>query len=298
MTTSSLKHHLLVQADDTTHRLEENVLYRETFAPIDDPCPPATFVLAIGIEGRSNWRLDTHECTLGPRQLIAFMAHPGVLVRRHESGEARFLLWHFNTEKMRLVREALGQPDTALASTCQSDRRPLAGPFNLNAGQQALVLSLRCAPSTPLRNLWYGAKLLELFAILQPPTAPGPSAPGYLHPAVQRTLATIHANFVSPPGLGEIAAKAGVGTTHLSRLFAKETGMTLSAYLRQLRMEHASRLLLTGECNVTEAAFAVGYASLGQFSYAFRQTYGHPPGHHRQSKAALGALPVPERISG
>lgn len=298
MNTAALKQHLLVQADDSAHRLEENVLFRETFAPLDDPCPPATFVLAIGVEGRSVWRHGVGECSLGPRQLVAFVAHPDLLVRRHDAGEARFLLWHFSMEKMRLVREALGHPSTASAATCRGPGWPMAGPFDLNAEQQALVLSLRCAPATPLRTLWYGAKLLELFAILQPPTAPDPAAPGYLHPAVQRTLATIHANFVNPPVLSEIAAKAGVGATHLSRLFAQETGMTISAYLRQLRMERASRLLLTGDCNVGEAALSVGYSSLGQFSYAFRKIYGHPPGQHRQTRSALGQLPVAERISG
>lgn len=299
MTTASIKHRLLVQADDTAHRLEENVLYRESFAPLDDPCPVATFVVAIGIEGRSVWRLDETECTLGPRQLVAFVANPRLLVRRQGADEARFLIWHFSMEKMRLVREALGQPNTVSAATCRGPNWPMTGPFELNAEQQALVLSLRCAPSTPLRNLWYGAKLLELFAILQPPTAESPSTPGYLHPAVQRTLATLHSNFVSPPGLGEIAAKAGVSTNHLSRLFAQETGMTISSYLRQLRMERASRLLLTGDCNVTEAAFAVGYSSLGQFSYAFRKTYGHTPGQHRQGKtAAADSIAAPDRISG
>lgn len=285
MTTASIRHRLLVQADDTAHRLEENVLYRDNFEPIDDPCPISTFVLAIGIEGRSRWRLDERECTLGPRQLVAFVANPSLLVRRQGTDEARFLLWHFSMEKMRVVREALGQPSTALAATCKARDWPMAGPFDLNTEQQALVLSLRCAPSTPLRNLWYGAKLLELFAILQPPASTSPSTAGYLHPAVQRTLATIHSNFVNPPVLGEIAVKAGVSTTHLSRLFAQETGMTISGYLRHLRMERASKLLLTGDCNVTETAFAVGYASLGQFSYAFRQAFGHSPGRHRLAHA-------------
>lgn len=297
MTTASVRHHLLVQADDTSHRLEENILYRKTFEPVEIPGQGPTFAIVIGIEGRSVWKLADSECVVGPRQLAAFVADPRMLVRRHDSGEARFLLWHFSMDKMRVVREALGQPPTALAATCQTRSWPMAGPFDLNTEQQALVLSLRCAPATPLRNLWYGAKLLELFAILQPPSAPAPSAPGYLHPAVQRTLATLHSHFAHPPAVTEIAAKAGVATTHLSRLFAKETGLTISAYLRQLRMERASRLLLTGDCNVTETALAVGYASLGQFSYAFSKTYGHPPGHHRQAQAARGLTPVQERIS-
>ena len=280
----SVRHRVLVQADDTTHRLAEHVLYRQEFEPLDDFCPASTLVVVIGIEGRGVWRLDDRECALGPRQLLAFSASPRVLVRRDGAGEARFLVWHFSMEKMRLVREALGQPNTVHAGTCRKNDGPMAGPFDLNAEQQALVLALRCAPATPLRNLWYGAKLIELFAILQSPTAASAPGPGHIHPAVQRALAMLHANFVNPPVLGEIAAKAGVGTTHLSRLFSQETGMTISGYLRRLRMERASRLLRTGDCNVTEAALAVGYSSLGQFSHAFCQAFGHTPGRHRQEQ--------------
>lgn len=63
--------------------------------------------------------------------------------------------------------------------------------------------------------------------------------------------------------------------------------MTISGHLRRLRMERASRLLLTGDCSVTEAALAVGYSSLGQFCYAFCQTFGHSPGRHRQARSIV-----------
>lgn len=216
----TIRHRILVQTDGIGHRLKEDVLYRTHFEPLDDSCPEEAFVVVIGIEGRGVWRLDEDERVVGPRQLIAFVADPRVLVCCEEATEARFLVWHFSMEKMRVVREALGQPHVALAATCRRKNQPLAGPFDLNAEQQALVLSLRCAPPTPLRTLWYGAKLLELFAILQPSAVESPAAPGHLHPAVRRTLATLHTNFVNPPVLGEIAAKAGVGTSRFGRIFS------------------------------------------------------------------------------
>ena len=43
-------------------------------------------------------------------------------------------------------------------------------------------------------------------------------------------------------------------------------------------MERAAELLKRGACNVTEAAFAVGYSSLGHFSTAFHETFGCCPG--------------------
>jgi AraC-like DNA-binding protein len=63
----------------------------------------------------------------------------------------------------------------------------------------------------------------------------------------------------------------------LSRTFSQELGVTIPQYLRQLRMERAAALLLSGKFNVTEAAFEVGYASLSHFSQAFCQTMGCCP---------------------
>lgn len=241
------------------------------------------FLIAIGLEGQSVWKLGDTECKVGPQELVAFSSSADLKVRRDGARPFRFLLWHFNIENMRIVRGALGQSDSVDAATCRTKGWPMAGPFKMTADQQSLVLSLRCAPATPLRALWYGAKLLELFAILQPPAVlEKHQKSGYLHPAVQSALAALHANFASPPTLVAIASNAGISAPHLSRLFAQETGTTTSRYLRQLRMQRASQLLRTGECNVTEAALAVGYSSLGQFSRAFRETLGHSPGQHRR----------------
>jgi AraC-like DNA-binding protein len=43
-------------------------------------------------------------------------------------------------------------------------------------------------------------------------------------------------------------------------------------------MERAAELLRTGKCNVTEAAFEVGYSSLSHFSATFHETFGCCPG--------------------
>ena len=49
------------------------------------------------------------------------------------------------------------------------------------------------------------------------------------------------------------------------------TGLTISRYLRNLRLERAAELLHSGRSNVTEAALVVGFSSLSHFSKAFAQ---------------------------
>lgn len=47
--------------------------------------------------------------------------------------------------------------------------------------------------------------------------------------------------------------------------------MSTFAYLREKRMEHAIDLLRSGNSNVTETAFAVGYNNVSHFSELFRK---------------------------
>ncbi|MDR1281491.1 MAG: AraC family transcriptional regulator [Opitutaceae bacterium] len=142
--------------------------------------------------------------------------------------------------------------------------------------------------------------MIELIALLHPASARLPEADGEgggkargkaggkaggergfcLHPSVERALRHIEVSFCKPLSLDEIAAQAAVTPGYLSHLFAIEVGETLSSYLRRVRMKHAARLLGDGKCNVSEAAKAVGYASIGQFSHAFRDHFGYPPGQH------------------
>lgn len=288
MTNPHIRSHLLVETENTAHRLEECQIYNEQFEPVDLSSPARNFILAIHLKGQSRWKQGTQECLLSTREIAVFRATPDLLVSRQGEQPAQCLLWHFNMQNMKAVNTALGSNGE---SQCSGNLWPLSGPSQMNPEQQSLVISLRCAPPTPLRNLWYSAKLLELVAILPPNLNKRSSKPSHLHPAVQYSLDTLHAHFASPPSLEELAAKAGISPTHLSHLFARETGMTLSRYLRQLRMKHASMLLRSGDCNVTETAFAVGYSSLGQFSQAFRNTYGHTPGQHRY-QAVRQDLPV------
>ena len=60
--------------------------------------------------------------------------------------------------------------------------------------------------------------------------------------------------------------------------------MTIPQFLRRVRMERAAELLRAGRHNVTEAAFAVGYSSLGHFSKSFCEVMGCCPTLYPQAR--------------
>jgi AraC-like DNA-binding protein len=154
----------------------------------------------------------------------------------------------------------------------------------LSAAQQSLVASLRNPPvHAAAQPLWYEAKAMELMAQLfvRPPGEEEFFCTRQKRLAkerVEQVIAIVRRNLIEPRSLEEIGREVGCSPFYLSRTFSKEMGMGIPQYLRQLRMEKAAELLKSGEYNVTEAAFEVGYSSLSHFSQAFHQTFGCCPG--------------------
>lgn len=82
--------------------------------------------------------------------------------------------------------------------------------------------------------------------------------------------------------LADIARHACVSVSTLQRLFRVHTGMPVSQYLRQLRLEDARAFLERGEGTVTEAALRAGYNSPANFATAFKRHFGIPPSQCRR----------------
>lgn len=162
-------------------------------------------------------------------------------------------------------------------------RTPAHGPAPLTPSMQTLLLALRGCPVAPaLRALWGTGKLIELLTLLLPgpladPVPDNRPPSRVLHPSIRAALDFMSSHLSEPIGLPELAAAAHASPSHLSRLFTAEFGHGPTVHLRRLRLDHAAALLRSGLANVTEAALAAGYASLGQFSRAFAEHHGHPP---------------------
>lgn len=94
---------------------------------------------------------------------------------------------------------------------------------------------------------------------------------------VDRVIAALERDLENPPTLQALGREVGCSPFYISRVFSEEKGMTISRYLRKLRLDKAAELLRSGEYNVTEAAMAVGYSSLSHFSKAFAEQFGACP---------------------
>lgn len=79
-----------------------------------------------------------------------------------------------------------------------------------------------------------------------------------------------------------VANVVGLHPDHLTRLFKKELGISVSGYIKKKKMEIAEELLKTTSLPVIEIADIVGYVNPAQFSTAFKKIYHKTPLDYRQ----------------
>jgi AraC-like DNA-binding protein len=104
--------------------------------------------------------------------------------------------------------------------------------------------------------------------------------------AVREAREILHESLLDPPSLDDLAASVGVGAFPLLRAFRAATGLPPHAYLNQLRVRHARRLLDEG-LRPAEVAAQAGFADQAHLTRHFKRTVGVPPGAYRDGRAVL-----------
>ncbi|WNS44066.1 helix-turn-helix domain-containing protein [Paenibacillus sp. MMS20-IR301] len=80
----------------------------------------------------------------------------------------------------------------------------------------------------------------------------------------------------------DIAALVGRNPAYLSRLFRKETGMSLSEYITLQRIERAKKLLVETGDKISSIAEGLGYVHFSYFAKLFRKLTGFTPQDYRR----------------
>jgi AraC-like DNA-binding protein len=100
---------------------------------------------------------------------------------------------------------------------------------------------------------------------------------------IEKVKAILAREFIEPPTLENLAQRVGMSSFYLSRTFSRIAQETIAQHIRKLRIERAAEHLAKGTHNVTEAAFAVGYSSLGHFARNFAAVLGRTPSEYAGS---------------
>lgn len=78
-----------------------------------------------------------------------------------------------------------------------------------------------------------------------------------------------------------LAQRLHISPNYLSALFKSETGVRLTEYITNVKMQEAARLLRDTEKNIVEIAGILGYDNANYFSRLFKKHYGMNPSDYR-----------------
>jgi AraC-like DNA-binding protein len=84
-------------------------------------------------------------------------------------------------------------------------------------------------------------------------------------------------HYVDPPSIMELARRIGLNRTKLKEGFRRILGFTIYDYILRLRLERAAEMLVTGDYDIAQVAYAVGYEYPANFTAAFKRHFGRLP---------------------
>jgi AraC family transcriptional regulator of adaptative response / DNA-3-methyladenine glycosylase II len=116
----------------------------------------------------------------------------------------------------------------------------------------------------------------------RPESAPGTPAWLGTSATVTRGLRLIADGALDEHGVGDLAARLGLGERQLRRLFTQHLGAAPLAIARTRRVHFAAQLLAQTDWPVSRVALASGFASLRRFNEAIRATFHRAPRELRQ----------------
>ena len=79
-------------------------------------------------------------------------------------------------------------------------------------------------------------------------------------------------------GVSELADTLYMSRSNLLRKIKKQTQLSASQFIRQIRLKEGKELLQNSSLTVSEVSHQVGFGSPSYFIKCFREQYGYPPG--------------------
>ncbi len=85
-------------------------------------------------------------------------------------------------------------------------------------------------------------------------------------------------------GVSELADKMNMSRSSLLRKIKKQTNLSASQFIREIRLQQAAKMLQETERTASEIAFEVGFSNPSYFTKCYREYYGYPPGETKTRK--------------
>ena len=112
--------------------------------------------------------------------------------------------------------------------------------------------------------------------------------PSYDSRRIEKIMTYLNNNFSENITLGDAAKIAGMAEVSLSRFFKFRTGKTFIDTLNEVRLGHASRMLIDTTNSINEIAYKCGFNNMSNFNRIFKKKKDNTPKEFRQTYTSNG----------
>lgn len=112
--------------------------------------------------------------------------------------------------------------------------------------------------------------------------------PPYNSRRIEKIITYVNSNFNQNITLGDAAKIAGMTEVSLSRFFKLRTGKTFVDTLNEVRLGHASRMLIETTNSINEVAYKCGFNNMSNFNRIFKKKKESTPKDFRKSYNSTG----------
>ena len=143
------------------------------------------------------------------------------------------------------------------------------------------------SPEPWARNLMCSTLFLILDTAnrLLPITAPDTPSRNKKKQTVHAVVQFVNDNFSEKITLEDLEKQFFLTRYHLCHIFKEETGFTLSAYIQQLRVLEAQKLLRKPNADIATICYQCGFPSIQQFYKVFKKITHQTPRQYKQNTA-------------
>ncbi len=97
---------------------------------------------------------------------------------------------------------------------------------------------------------------------------------------VVRAIEWLRQNFAQSLSIEELARESNMSASALHHHFKAVTAMSPLQFQKQMRLQEAKRLMLSGDLDAASAGLKVGYEDASYFNRDYRRFFGLPPRQH------------------
>lgn len=111
-------------------------------------------------------------------------------------------------------------------------------------------------------------------------------------PPVRSCIEYIYVHINERITVDALAEQTGLSPSHLSRLFKQETGVSVSDYIREKKVEKAQELLQFSDFSLIEISNFLSFSSQSHFTQLFRELTGMTPKKYRDRRRKAAHIPA------